>query len=77
MFFGGGETVAEEIKRVNFMDDGQHCWIDGKQWISLDRLYEIKHDNVKETRLLIKKVEELTEENKALKVLLKDKLKFE
>ena len=69
--------MADVTKKVNFMDDGQHCWIDGRQWISLERLYEIRSDNAKEMELLIKKVEELTEENKALKVLLKDKLKFD
>lgn len=69
--------MADVIKKVNFMDDGDHCWIDGKQWISLNRLFEIKSDNAKEMGNLINKVEELTEENKALKILLKDKLKFD
>ena len=69
--------MPDVTKKVNFMDDGQHCWIDGRQWISLERLYEIRSDNAKEIGLLIKSVEELTEENKALKVLLKDKLNFD
>ena len=64
------ETVT---KQVRFADE-DHVWISNKQYISLNRFFEAKSENIKELQKLNKKVEELAKENEALKILLKDKL---
>ena len=65
--------MAEELKKVNYSDP-DHIWVDGNQFVSLKRFCEVKKDSAKETNLLQKEVKKLTEENKALRVLLKDTL---
>lgn len=59
--------------KVEFMDEN-HVFIDNKQFISLKRLSELRIESDKKLRFIIDKNNELAEENKALKVLLKDKL---
>ena len=66
-----------ENKKVEYSSDGMHCWIDGEQWIAFSRFMEIRGSAAKEMELYFNKVKELEEENKALKVLLRDKLKLE
>lgn len=65
--------MAEEMKKVKFHDD-DHCWIDGKQYISLYRFSDLRADQSKEMSLLNEEVKRLTEENNAFRVLLKDML---
>lgn len=56
--------MSEEMMKVNMHEDGEHLWIKGKQFVSLERFAEVKKCGAKE----------LTEENEALKVLLKKEL---
>lgn len=67
----------EQLEYVRYDEDKSHCWINGSQWISLNRLYQIRKDCNEETALLSKEVKRLTAENEAYKVLLKDKLNKE
>lgn len=66
--------MAEEMMKVNMHEDGEHLWIKGKQFVSLERFAEVKKCGAEELRLSEQKVKELTEENEALKVLLKKEL---
>ena len=59
-----------EMKEVRYLSDGQHVWIDDQQWVSLTRLMEVKDDHNKEMMRMIDKIHEISEENKALRVLL-------
>lgn len=59
------KTVTVEIV------DEDHVWVDGKQFISLNRFYENKKEVADEMLLLNNKVKELTEKVEALKVLVK------
>ena len=63
----------EKNIKVNFADE-DHIWIDGNQFISLNRFLNVKKDSSKELRLLNEKNIELTKENEAMKVLLKNQL---
>lgn len=65
--------MSEEMMKVNMHEDGEHLWIKGKQFVSLERFAEVKKCGAKELQLSEQKVKELTEENEALKVLLKKK----
>ena len=65
--------MAEELKKITYSDP-DHLWVDGNQFISLKRFTEVRKDSAKELNLLQKEVKKLTEENKALRVLLKDVL---
>lgn len=58
--------MAEEMVKVRFHEDGDHLWIRGRQFISLERFLTVKRDQNVETRLLADRVKELTEENEAL-----------
>lgn len=70
--------MSEKTKlTVEFDKSKEHAWIDGHQYVSLDRFLEVKRDSVIETRLLNDRMKELLEENEAYKVLLKDKLNKE
>lgn len=42
----------EEMKKVSFDKSKEHAWIDGRQYVSLDRFLEVKRDSAIETRLL-------------------------
>lgn len=60
----------EEMRRVMFSDE-DHVWIDGnKQFISLNRFLNLKGDMIQEYRLLIDKIDQLSKENEAMRVLL-------
>ena len=59
--------------KVEFMDE-DHVFIDNKQFISLKRFSEAGMERDKKLMFIVDKNNELAEENKALKVLLKDKL---
>lgn len=60
----------EETRRVMFSDE-DHVWIDGnKQFISLKRFLNLKGDMIQEYRLLMDKIDRLTKENEAMRVLL-------
>lgn len=52
----------------------EHIWIDGKQYISFDRVCDIRSELNEDVRIMNKKIQELTDENNALKVLLKEQL---
>lgn len=64
------EIEGHEVRVV----DEDHIWIGGNQFISLNRFMTLKNDMNRELNGHIKRVKELTEENDALKVLLKNKL---
>ena len=51
---------------VEFSDD-QHAWIDGKQFVRLDRFLEVKQDKLTEMEILNDEVDRLNEDNKALR----------
>ena len=61
---------------VEFMDE-DHVFIGKKQFVSLKRFADAGAERDKILRLVADKNNELAEENKALKVLLKDKLNEE
>lgn len=67
----------EEMKKVTMDSDKKHAWIDGHQYVSLDRFLEVKRDSAIETRLLNDRMKELLEENEAYKVLLRKQLNKE
>lgn len=54
--------------------DKDHIYVEGKQYVSLQRMSEIKRGQMEEMDMLSTKVDELTQENTAYKILLKDKL---
>lgn len=66
-----------KMERVEYTNDEQHLYINGKQWVSLERLTQIRNEINAEVMLLGVKVKRLTEENEAYKVLLRDKLNQE
>lgn len=65
--------MKKETVNVNWSDE-DHVWIGGKQFVSLNRFQELQNDSSKELDNYIKKTEELTSENEALKFLLRDVL---
>lgn len=63
----------EEMRRVMFSDE-DHVWIDGnKQFISLNRFLYLRDVMDKEYRLLMDRIDQLSKENEAMRVLLNDK----
>lgn len=62
--------------KVRFSGE-DHVFIDNKQFVSLNRVSEIRTDINKELELLLLKNSELAKENEALRVLLRDKLNEE
>ena len=66
-----------KMERVEYTNDEQHVYINGKQWVSLERFTQIRNEINAEIMLLGVKVKRLTEENEAYKVLLRDKLNQE
>lgn len=63
------ETKTMQIEIFN--DD--HIWVGGRQYVSLKRFAEARKDAAEEMQMLIDRNNELTEENEALKILLKSK----
>ena len=64
-----------EVKNMNVeIVDEDHIFVNNKQFISLKRFADAKKDVANEVKLLTDKNKELTEENEALKVLLKNQL---
>lgn len=57
--------------------DEYHVYINGRQFVSLNRLAEIKRDHGKEMKLLQEENARLDKENKALRVLLRQELEKE
>ena len=67
----------EQLEYVRYDEDKLHCWINGDQWTSFSRMFQIRRDYDNEMSVLAKEVKRLTAENEAYKVLLKDKLNKE
>lgn len=65
--------MEEILKRIKIADK-DHVYIGGDQYVSFNRMCEIRADLNKEARMLNKQIKELIEENNALKVLLKEQL---
>lgn len=65
----------DEMVRVRFTEDKKAAFIGDKQYISFERLAEIRKDQAKEMKLLNKQVSKLISENNAYKVLLKEQLR--
>ena len=63
------ETKTMQVEIFN--DD--HIWIGGRQYVSLKRFAEARKDAAEEMQMMIDRNNELTEENEALKILLKSK----
>ena len=63
--------MAEKTVKVNFHEDGEHLWIDGNQFVSLERFLQVQKDIRKEAHILNKRVEELTRENEAFRQTIK------
>ena len=60
----------EEMRKVMFSDE-DHVWINGnKQFISLNRFLNLRDVMDKECRLLMDKIDQLSKENEAMRVLL-------
>ncbi len=64
----------EKIKTEVEIIDKDHIYVEGKQYVSLSRMSKIKSEQMEEMNMLSVKVEELTQENNAYRILLKDKL---
>ena len=62
--------ALKKQREVRFSDD-DHVWIDGKQFVSLNRLLEVKNSEIKEMRLMNERVKELTAKNRVLMMMLK------
>ena len=67
----------ERLEYVRYDEDKSHCWFNGDQWTSFNRMCQIRRDYDNEMSVLAKEVKRLTAENEAYKVLLKDKLNKE
>ena len=65
---------SEVTLRVRISDD-DHIWINGKQFISFNRIAKIRTELTEEAKDMQNELKRLHDENKALKVLLQDKLK--
>ena len=61
----------EKIEHVRYDDDKMHCWINGGQWISLNRLFQIRKDYDREMSILAKEIKRLTDENESYRTLFK------
>lgn len=64
----------DELVRVRFTEDKKAAFIGDKQYISFERLAEIRRDQAKEMKLLNDQVSKLLSENAAYKALLKEQL---
>ena len=63
----------DELVRVRFTEDKKAAFIGDKQYISFERLAEIRRDQAKEMKLLNDQVSKLLSKNAAYKALLKEK----
>lgn len=63
----------QEKVDVRFSDE-KHVWVNGRQFVRLDRFLEIKTNTINELEFANQECERLYEENESLKKLLKDKL---
>ena len=61
------------MEEINVIDN-DHIYYKGQQFVSLQRFYELKNSELQEMKLLNKRIEELTEENKSFETLLKTRL---
>lgn len=68
------DSFINNDSTIRFDDNRNHVWIDGKQYISLNRFLDIQRDLNTETELLRKQVDQLIKENQAYKILLKEQL---
>ena len=69
--------MNDKVKKEVYFADEKHVWIDGNQYIRLDRFLEMQ-DNIRiETGMLHNRCVKLEDENKALKKLLKSNLSTE
>lgn len=51
---------------VDFTDE-RHVWIEGKQFIRLDRFLELKNDRLNEMEILVDEVDRLNKDNNTLR----------
>lgn len=63
------EKFMEDKNKIMFTDD-HHVWINGKQFISLDRFLIVQTELNTEIKLLINEITRLKEENDAFRLLL-------
>lgn len=59
------------------VSDENHIWINGTQYISLNRVSEIRLEMVEELKILKIEAQRLYDENEAFKVLLREQLERE
>ncbi len=67
--------MAKELLEVDVMDEN-HIWIGNKQFISIDRFFELRNSEAKEAEFIHKKMAQVVDENSALKALLCEKGKL-
>lgn len=67
------QTVTKKVEYA----DVDHVWIDGQQYISLNRFNMARSEDMYQVKKLTERVEKLNVENKALRILLKDHLNIE
>lgn len=64
-----------KVKNMNVViTDKDHIYINDRPFISLKKFVEARKEVAEEMNIVVDKNKELTEENKALKVLLKNQL---
>lgn len=63
-------ATTKKTATIEIVDE-DHIWVEGNQFISLNRFYENKKEVADEMLLLNNKVKELTNKVEALKVLVK------
>ena len=61
------------MEKIRVIDDN-YIYYEGRQFVSLQRFYELKNSELQEMKLLSERIEELTEENKSFETLLKTRL---
>ena len=64
------EKIMEDKNKIMFTDD-HHVWINGKQFISLDRFLIVQTELNTEIKLLMNEITRLKEENDSFRLLLK------
>lgn len=69
--------MNEKVKIEVYFADEKHIWIDGRQYVRLDRFLEVTSNASVEGKILYDKCVELHEENQSLKKLLKNNLSTE
>ena len=62
-----------KMKEVRIVDE-DHVWIDGEQFISLQRLNKLRYDTNAELENYEKEIKRLTDQNNAYKILLGNQL---